>query len=176
MSDAPEAITRGTVAIGIEHGAIPVNMGTLIRSAALFGADCAFTVGRRYETQPSAVGFDRHFPVYHYDRVGELPGAHPEAVLVGVEFDPSATSLEAFHHPEKAVYLLGAEDSGLSTTAQAVCDRFVTIPAGPHSLNVSVAGSIVLYDRTAKRARETTPTENIRWLTGSLADEGGYDG
>ena len=52
-------------------------------------------------------------------------------------------------HPERAVYLLGSETDGLSPEALEHCADVVQIP-GEFSLNVSVAGSIVLYDRLLK--------------------------
>lgn len=148
---------RGTVAIGILHSKLGVNLGTLIRSAVLFDADCVFTVGRRYREQPSAVGHDRHIPVLNYPDVATLTASHPRETVVGVELDPGATPLPAFTHPERALYLLGAEDHGLTDEARAACDRLVTIPAGPTSLNVSVAGSILLYDRVASTHQPQHP-------------------
>ena len=53
--------------------------------------------------------------------------------------------------PERAVYLLGAEDHGLSRKALDKCHHFIMIPGSQldQSLNVSVAGSIIMYDRVA---------------------------
>ena len=50
--------------------------------------------------------------------------------------------------------LLGAEDHGLSKAALARCQHLVQLP-GRASLNVAVAGSIVLYDRHAKAVLHT---------------------
>lgn len=49
----------------------------------------------------------------------------------------------------QACYLLGAEDNGLTKEAISKCQELVYLP-GERSLNVAVAGSIVLYDRISK--------------------------
>lgn len=49
----------------------------------------------------------------------------------------------------RAVYLLGNESSGLPKDILAGCVSTVALP-GHFSLNVAVAGSIVLYDRVSK--------------------------
>jgi tRNA G18 (ribose-2'-O)-methylase SpoU len=53
--------------------------------------------------------------------------------------------LETFD-PRRCVYLLGAEDMGYQKAAIAKCHYLVKIQM-EKSLNVSVAGSIVLYDQ-----------------------------
>ena len=71
------------------------------------------------------------------------------AMLVGVELNEKAEHLETFKHPRRCVYLLGAEDHGLS---KAAIDKshFLVKFKSTLSLNVSVAGSIVMYDRQSK--------------------------
>ncbi len=59
--------------------------------------------------------------------------------------------IAGFKHPERAVYLLGAEDSGLPDSIASKCQAVVHIES-PMCLNVSVAGSIVMFDRVNKRA------------------------
>jgi tRNA G18 (ribose-2'-O)-methylase SpoU len=54
-----------------------------------------------------------------------------------------------FKHPERCIYLLGAEDSGLTKEAINKCHEIIILP-GTFCLNVSVAGSIVLFDRIQK--------------------------
>lgn len=71
--------------------------------------------------------------------------------LVGVELDDAAVSLTTFHHPQRCVYLLGAEDHGIPRKIIERCHRTVMIPTVREwSMNVSVAGSLVLFDRHSK--------------------------
>lgn len=70
-------------------------------------------------------------------------------MLVGVELTGEARPLEKFKHPRRCVYLLGAEDHGLSNAAIEKAHYLVKFRS-TLSLNVSVAGSIVMYDRGLK--------------------------
>jgi len=70
--------------------------------------------------------------------------------IVGVEKDDRATQLEDFNHPRRCVYLLGAEDHGLTKEAIEK-SHFLVQFKSEYSLNVAIAGSIVLYDRSRKK-------------------------
>lgn len=144
------ASTRGYVGIGVYDSKAETNIGTLIRTAHAMGGTFVFTIGRRYERQPSAVGQDRHIPILNFDSVEALADAMPpEARLICVELDSSSRALHTFTHPEQAVYLLGAEDHGLPG---AILEAYpvVEVPC-EWCLNVAVAGSLVLYDRLVKQ-------------------------
>lgn len=141
---------RGYFGIGIENAKTQVNIGTLWRSANLFDAAFLFTVHKRYVKQCSdTMASDRHIPLYNYADFGDFYSNMPyNCQLVGVELVESSESLPRFHHPERAIYLLGAEDHGLSKEALAKCHKVIQIPTTkPFSLNVAVAGSLVMYDR-----------------------------
>lgn len=141
-------------AIGVEMAKTEANVGTLWRTASIFGAAFCFTVGRRYKPQSSDTRATwKHCPIFHFadfaDLFEHLPRAAP---LVGVEMDPRARPLADTTHDQRAVYLLGAEDHGLSREALERCHRLVALP-GESSLNVAVAGSIVIYDRVTRGVR-----------------------
>jgi len=125
-----------------------LNVGTLWRSANILGAAYIFTVGRRYKPQSSdTMQTWRHVPLFHFGTIDELRAGMPhDCLLIGVEMVPEAVPLADSNHPERAVYLLGAEDNGLSPSAIAACQRLIVLP-GERSMNVAVAGSIVMYDR-----------------------------
>lgn len=140
----------GFCGVGIERSKTPVNVGTLWRSAAILGADFIFTVGKRYPRQASdTIKAWRHIPFWEFEDLDDLRTPY-DAPLVGVEMDDRARMLHDFTHPDRAVYLLGAEDHGLTRAALDRCHQIVRLP-GSYSLNVAVAGSIVLHDRAAKR-------------------------
>jgi tRNA G18 (ribose-2'-O)-methylase SpoU len=138
--------------IGIYHPKREVNIGTLFRSAHAFGASWCFTVGRRYKPQGSDTTKSwRSLPLFHFDTCEQMVDMLPlEAILIGVELAPSATSLKGLAHPRQAVYILGAEDGGLPEAVQKRCARVVQIPGARFCLNVAVAGSIVMYHRAAQ--------------------------
>ena len=140
--------------IGIQNGKTPENLGVLWRSAQNLGASFIFTIGNRYAKQSS----DTHnavkaMPYYHYETFDDFFKHLPKGVrIVGVELDDRAETLETFHHPRRCVYLLGAEDHGLTNEAIEK-SHFLIKFSSTLSLNVSVAGSIVLYDRTREKPR-----------------------
>ena len=142
---------RGYFGIGIENTKNKMNIGTLWRSAHSFNAAFMFTIGRRYQRQASdttkawrSVPFFEFVSFEHFR--SELPR---ECMLIGIEIDDQAWAINNFVHPERAVYLLGAEDWGLSKRAKEKCHRIIYLP-GRYCLNVATAGSIVMYDRILK--------------------------
>lgn len=142
--------------IGIQNGKTPENLGALWRSAQNLGASFIFTIGNRYAKQSS----DTHhavkaMPYFHYDTFEAFYENLPKgAMLVGVEMDENAVNLETFHHPRRCVYLLGAEDHGLSNKAREKSHHLVKFKS-EKSLNVAIAGSIVMYDRNLPKPRLT---------------------
>ena len=142
---------RGYFGIGVENLIYEQNLGTLWRSALNLGADFIFTIGRRYKHQASdTVKAERHIPFYEYLTFEDFYKAIPRGCrLIGVEERTNAHNLKCFIHPERAVYLLGAEDHGLTDKALSYCKDVVRI-SSRFCLNVSVAGAIVMYDRQNK--------------------------
>jgi len=138
-------------AIGIENTKTATNVGTLWRSAYNFGAQMVFTVGKRYKNQPSdTVKAWRHIPLLHFGDWQQYKEHAPQGwENIGVEILPTSKNIKGFSHPKQAVYILGAEDCGLSQEAIAICKHIIHIPS-KHCLNVSVAGSIIMFDRTIK--------------------------
>ncbi len=149
---------RGFFAIGVSHPKTEQNIGTLLRSAHLFEAAFVFTVGQRYRRQSTDTPkTSLHTPLLHFattaDLVEHLPYGAP---LVGVELDPRAVPLGRFDHPERAVYLLGAEDHGLTPDERDPCHHFVQIETPrPQSMNVAAAGTVLLHHRHLTRQSVT---------------------
>lgn len=126
------------------------NWGTLLRTANLMGADFIATIGKRYKHQAGdTLKTTRHIPMYHYESFEEFYKHLPYGCqLIGVELTPDAQNLKDFNHPEQACYLLGAEDIGLPEQVMEKCHKIVKLE-GRFSMNVAVAGSIILYHRVA---------------------------
>jgi tRNA G18 (ribose-2'-O)-methylase SpoU len=142
---------RGYFGIGIENTKTKANIGTLWRSAFGLGAAFIFVIGNRYKKQASdTVKAMRHIPMYHYDTFEQFYENMPkDCQLIGVELHKRSRELSGYCHPERAIYLLGAEDNGLSDKAIVNCHSMVQFDS-KQCLNVSVAGSIVMYDRNLK--------------------------
>lgn len=146
--------TRGYFGIGIFQPQKDVNIGTLFRSAYSMGASFIFTIGRKYTTQSSdTVKAYKHVPLFNYVTFDNfLSGIPRDCMLIGVELDKRSRPLRDFTHPERSIYLLGSEGKpGLPEYIREKCHALIQLP-GRTCLNVSVAGSIVLYDRLAKNA------------------------
>jgi tRNA G18 (ribose-2'-O)-methylase SpoU len=140
---------RGYSALGVEGVSKPRNAGAVIRTAHAFDASFAFTVGETLNKREIAHADTskaiEQIPLYMFRSVREL--ALPEGCqLVGVELTDDATVLPSFRHPRSAAYVLGSERLGLSEEMLDLCDNVVKIPTR-FSLNLAVAGALVLYDR-----------------------------
>ena len=137
--------------IGVMQHKRGYNIGTLWRSAYILGASYIFTIGKSYKKQSSDVLKSwREIPLFHYEDFDDFYKHIPyNSKLVGVELDERAEILSEYTHTPRAVYLLGAEDNGLSPEVLDRCHELIQLP-GSNSLNVAVAGSIVMHDRVSK--------------------------
>lgn len=139
--------------IGVMNSKVEANIGTLMRTAFLYDASFIFTIGTRYSRHASDTpNAQLSVPLFNYENLEDLLSHMPAKTdLVGVELDPRAVSLTEYKHPSRAVYLLGAEDSGLNFTTLMQCKDIVQIPAvRPYSMNLATAGGVLMYDRYQK--------------------------
>ena len=139
---------RGYFAVGTDGLSKPMNLGNLLRIAHAFGGSFFFTVAGRVKLADAmsdtsdAAG---HMPLYQYASAEDL--RLPQGCeLVGVEITEDAVDLPSFRHPLRAAYVFGSERLSLSDAMLARCRHVVKIPTR-FSINVGMAGAIVLYDR-----------------------------
>jgi tRNA G18 (ribose-2'-O)-methylase SpoU len=144
---------NGYFGIGILNNKTPSNLGTLWRSSFQLGADFIFVIGKRYSKQASdTVKAWKNVPLFTWmdweDFRSHIPYNCP---VVAVEMGGHAIS--NFVHPERCIYLLGAEDSGIPDHIIQECSYTLSLPSvRTESYNVAVAGSIVMYDRLTKES------------------------
>ena len=160
MGDAAEmrgGSRKGYFGIGIVRGKSEVNHGTLYRSAYQLGAAFIASIGARYEkhrvrSSDTLKSWTR-IPFHQHDDWPAFAANAPYgAQWVAIEMSEHATPLDEFVHPRQAVYLLGAEDTGLSGAIAKACAHRVFIPClRASSYNVATAGALVMYDRLAKQ-------------------------
>ena len=140
---------RGFFTIGIWHPKCEHNIGTLWRSAWQLGAAEIFVVAPRWPTRQASDTTKawRHLPYRKYTDMEHLVSSLPYSTpLIGVE--QNGTPMGSFVHPQRACYLLGAEDHGLSDEVQEMCAYIVSLQSvRTNSYNVAVAGSLLMYDR-----------------------------
>jgi tRNA G18 (ribose-2'-O)-methylase SpoU len=146
--------TRGYFGIGAERMSKSLNLGNLMRSAHGFGASFTFTIGATYQALEAAADTSRggkHVPHYNWRSVEEM--VLPRGCkLVGIELIETAIELPSFGHPLRAAYVLGPERGSLSAALLARCDYVVRLPTS-FSINVAMAGAIVMYDRVRTLGR-----------------------
>ncbi len=138
----------GYFGIGVMQLQSEENLGTLWRSAYILGASFIFTIDHRYRHQSSDV--QRAYtkiPLFQYKDFDHFYASMPhDCQLIGIEMDERSVPIKDFVHPARGVYLLGSEANGLAPSVIDRCHKLLSLP-GEQSLNVSVAGSIVLFDR-----------------------------
>ena len=145
---------RGYFAAGTDGISKPMNLGNLLRIAHAFGASFFFTVGGRVRLADamsdtsSAAG---HVPVYQFKDAEEM--RLPQGCqLVAVEITDDAVDLPSFRHPLRAAYVFGSERMSISPEVMARAQHVIKIPTR-FSINVGMAGAIVLYDRLLTHGR-----------------------
>jgi TrmH family RNA methyltransferase len=127
----------------------PGNVGTVLRSAAAFGASCV-AIGPETADPfgPKAVrasmGAIFSVPVARVASVAQLPA--PRLALV-------ARVGEALRGPADGTLVVGAERTGLPEQVVAACDGAMRIDIAGDSLNAAMAATIGLYEWTRVRDR-----------------------
>jgi len=133
------------------------NVGSLVRTAHAVAAEEVVLVGDRewnveaartaelYTTVTQVVDLEA-FRAHLADRLWNL---------VAVELDDRAVNLFEAEYPDRPCFLLGAEVGGVPESLRCEATMVVQIPQWGlvPSLNLAVAGSIVLYDYLAKLRR-----------------------
>jgi tRNA G18 (ribose-2'-O)-methylase SpoU len=139
---------RGYFAAGVDGISKAMNLGNLVRIAHAFDASFFFTINAQVKLSDAQSDTSRAqgaIPVYAFASASDfrLPlGCR----LVGVEITEDAVELPRFRHPLRAAYVFGAERMSLSPEVLKRCEFVVKIPMR-FSINVGMAGAIVLYDR-----------------------------
>ncbi len=139
---------RGYFGVGVDGISKPMNLGNLLRISHAFGASFFFSINAQVslkDAQSDTSQAQGAIPVYAFRSAGEfrLPAG---CRLVGVEITDDAVELPRFRHPARAAYVFGAERMSLSKDVLSACEFVVKIPTR-FSINVGMAGAIVMYDR-----------------------------
>lgn len=139
----------------------PQNFGTVLRTAEAVGIHGVVIAERRAVGVTAAVIKASAGAVHHLKiaRVTNLARTIEELKranvwIVGMENVPTAKDFAEMDYTMPLALVLGSEGAGLSRLVREKCDFLVRLPmwGKVSSLNVAVAGSIVLY--AAKQQRE----------------------
>ena len=145
---------------GIED---PHNLGALIRTADGAGADGVViperrAVGLTGAAVKASAGASEHLPIARVTNISRTLDELKERNVWTVGLDERGTqSYDALDYKMDCAIVLGAEGKGLHDLVGRRCDFLVSIPMLGHvpSLNVSVAGAVVMYE-VARQRRATS--------------------
>jgi tRNA(Leu) C34 or U34 (ribose-2'-O)-methylase TrmL len=142
---------RGFSIVALHNPKSGENVGGALRAAAVYGSAGVIVDGPRrnvlIQHPTNTMKAHLHLPVTWIE---DLFDAIPHgAVPVAVEIAQNAKSLIEFKHPERAVYIFGAEDATLGVQTLARCVHSVYIPT-KRCMNLAATVNVVLYDRLAK--------------------------
>lgn len=128
-----------------------VNIGTIVRSAVAFGVEGLMVVGDRKKVR--SFGDQNTLRFLDMQEFQTLKECKEEITrqnfrLVGIEIDQRSRNVAKHPFTGNTVFVLGNEGTGLGKNILEICDDLVYIPQhfpGTASLNVAIAGSIVLH-------------------------------
>jgi 23S rRNA (guanosine2251-2'-O)-methyltransferase len=152
----------------------PHNLGALLRSANGAGVDGAIIPERRAAGITGAVvkasaGASEHLPVARVVNIARTLEDLKEQNVWTVGLDERATqSYDELDYNMHCALVLGAEGKGLHELVRKKCDLLVSIPmmGSVASLNVSVAGGIVMYEVLRQRRARGVQSKAARRATG----------
>lgn len=129
------------------------NLGTLIRTSAATGAGGFILLGNSIDIFDPNVVRPTMGAIFKQKIVRTNPDEFQKWIksnsLQTVGASPNGSmSYDQIRYSSPTILMLGNERSGLTDDEQAICSQLVRIPmvAGMDSLNVAVAGSLLLYE------------------------------
>ena len=142
----------------------PQNVGMLIRSAYAFGCSELLVVGRQKFKQTGSAGSDRFLKRRHFYRLEDAVAECRDQGLHIYGLEIGGRDLRETNFDRDAAFVLGNEGRGLAD-ARRFCDTIITIPqwGGVHSLNVAVAGGILMFEFQRHQGRATAPVQGERY-------------
>jgi 23S rRNA (guanosine2251-2'-O)-methyltransferase len=143
----------------------PHNLGALLRSADGAGVDGVLLPERRAAPISAVVaktsaGASEHVPIAKITNITRALEQMKRANIWIIGLDERGTpDYTDFDFSADCCLVLGAEGSGLHDLVKKTCDHLLRIPmAGSvSSLNVSVAGAVVMYEALRQRTSPNTP-------------------
>lgn len=179
-------ITADLLAIVVDRPRNPGNLGTLIRSCDAFGAHGVIVTGHGVDVyDPATITASRGslfaVPVVRVEShedvrqwAASVRGVHGTCRIVGTD-ETGSIDVSNYDLVWPTIVLLGNEMHGLSHAYRQLCDVIVRIPmvGSATSLNVSIAGSIVLYDVLRQRRQQAGAVERLPDAATSTSEHAG---
>src|SRR6266404_581416 len=148
----------------------PHNLGAILRTANAAGSDGVIIPERRAAgvtgtVAKSSAGASEHLPVAKVTNISRtLEQLKAENIwTVGLD-ERAPQSYDSIDYKMDCALVLGAEGKGVHDLVRKHCDFLVSIPmlGKVPSLNVSVAGGIVLYEIVRQRRLAASPAASKR--------------
>ncbi len=152
----------------------PHNLGALLRTADAAGADGVVIPERRAAAVTGTVtkasaGASEHLPIAKVTNIARTVEELKERNIWTVGLDERGPqTYDTLDYNMDCALVLGAEGKGLHDLVKKKCDFLVSIPmlGKVPSLNVSVAGAVVMYEIVRQR-RARNPSQNQEASSGA---------
>jgi TrmH family RNA methyltransferase len=147
------AVGRVVVAVGVE---LPGNLGTLVRCADAAAANAIVSIASVRRTHPlvarASTGTIFSTPLIETTTDTAIGWLRRHSFQVIAADPAAATSYRDAHYRGRVAVVVGAEREGLTPAWKAIADEIVAIPmfGVADSLNVAIAGALLLYEALAK--------------------------
>ena len=161
-ADVREWARRGEAVLVLDRIGNAHNLGALARSAAFFGVARIVIPDHPNAAKPTEAAHrvaEGGLEVVEVWQTRDLVGCVRELAAAGYDVVGAATRggrPEAAHGGagKPVALVLGNEEHGITPVVASSCSRLVTIPGSGkvESLNVSVAGAVLLWELLARRA------------------------
>lgn len=127
------------------------SLGTILRSANIFGAqEMFYHGGKRSWDRRSAVGSHHYSVMTHLPTMEDVLKLKEKYTFVAVDNIPGSKPIETFTYPGDKPYLFifGEEGAGLQEDMTQHCEHILEISqyGSVRSLNVATAATVVFYD------------------------------
>lgn len=135
----------------------PGNAGTLIRTADAAGFDAIFVIKGTVDlyspkVSRSAMGANLYIPIIEIEEEDLINFKKNKFKILATALDENAKTYDKVNYEEKCIIVLGNEANGVSKTILEISDERIYIPiyGKAESLNVGIAGAIVMYKSLEK--------------------------
>lgn len=154
-----QTMRKRPVVVVLDHIRSAHNVGAMFRTADAFAIDrlclLGFTPSPPHpDITKTAIGATLSVRYTKYDRSMDcLQQLREEGYhLVGLEQTNHSTDMRAYQWPDRVAIVVGNEVDGISDTILPHIDDFIEIPqfGTKHSLNVSVAAAMAIWDQFLK--------------------------
>lgn len=146
-----ESLISGQRYLILDNLQDPGNIGTLIRTALAFGIDQVILSKQCVDLYNdkllrSMQGAHFHISCIYENLMDIIPVLQSQGVHVVGSALENGKEIQSLHQYDKMAYILGNEGNGMDKEIIALCDDIAYIPIQTiESLNVAVAGSIMMY-------------------------------